>query len=338
MRAPDFWTTGAGPLPALLSPLGWLYAAGGRLERGLARPKRAEVPVICVGNLTSGGAGKTPVAMALGRRLAAAGHRPGFLTRGYGGRAPGPARVDPEAHSVAQVGDEALLLAGVAPTWIAKSRPQALRPIAEAGIDVIILDDGYQDPQLAHDLDLLVVDGETGFGNGLVIPAGPLREYVESGLARADAVIIMGEDRAGMAEKIRAARPGLPVLAARLAPGASAGALKGHRVYAFAGIGRPEKFEATLAEIGADVQGFEAFPDHHMYDAEEMERLLGTATALDARPVTTAKDLVRLPAEIRSRVAAVEVEAAFADDGALEALLNGVFSASAGPEARDRDG
>lgn len=338
MHAPEFWTTGAGPWPALLSPLAWLYDAGGRLERRFARPRQAGVPVICIGNLTAGGTGKTPLAIALGRGLAAAGHRPGFLTRGYGGRAPGPLRVDPAVHDASQVGDEALLLARAAPTWIAKKRRWALEPMAEAGIDVMVLDDGYQDPGLTHDLDLVVVDGETGFGNGCVIPAGPLRESLGSGLARADGAIVMGADHAHVAKAIRAARPGVPVIAARLAPGADAAALKGRRVYAFAGIGRPAKFEATLQEIGAELQGFEAFADHHRYTAEEIARLLGTAVAADAIPVTTAKDFVRLPAEARDRVTVVEVEAVFAEQAALTALLNGIFSPSAAPGAPDRGG
>ncbi len=336
MRAPEFWTTGAGPWPTLLSPLGWLYAAGGGLERRLARPFKAEIPVICVGNLTAGGTGKTPVALVLARLLAVDGRRPGFLTRGYGGRAPGPLRVDLAAHDASQVGDEALLLAREAPTWVAKTRRKAIRPMIAAGIDVMVLDDGYQDPALAHDLDLLVVDGETGFGNGRVIPAGPLRESIPSGLARADAVIVMGEDRAHVRERANAARPGLPVLAARLVPGRGAGALRQRRVYAFAGIGRPEKFEATLKEIGAELQALVAFEDHHRYTRAELDILLGAAIAADALAVTTAKDFARLPDDVRGRVEVVEVEAAFADEAALRALLSGVLSASAAPAAPDR--
>ncbi|MDH3241687.1 MAG: tetraacyldisaccharide 4'-kinase [Alphaproteobacteria bacterium] len=336
MRAPEFWTTGAGPWPALLSPLGCLYAAVGRIERGLVRPLRAPIPVLCVGNLTAGGTGKTPVALALARRLQAMGHNPGFLSRGYGGTAPGPLRVDPARHTAGQVGDEPLLLAARAPTWVARQRRAALDPMIEAGIDAVILDDGYQDPALGKDLALVVTDGETGFGNGRVIPAGPLRETVADGLARAGAVIIMGADRADVRERISEARPELPVIAASLVPDDAARALAGRRVYGFAGIGRPEKFAATLEEIGAEVQGFEAFSDHHPYSADDLFTLLGAAAAADALPVTTAKDWVRLPEEVRSKVTVVGVEAAFADADALDALLSAALAASAAPEAPDR--
>lgn len=336
MRAPEFWTTGAGPWPALLSPLGCLYAAGGRLERHLVRPLRPAIPVICVGNLTAGGTGKTPIALALARKLLAMGRTPGFLSRGYGGTAPGPLRVDPAVHAARQVGDEPLLLAARAPSWVARKRRAALPGMIEAGIDVAILDDGYQDPALAKDLALVVVDGETGFGNGRVIPAGPLRETAADGLARADAVIVMGEDRARVRELAGRTRPGLPVIAAALRPDDAARALAGRRVYGFAGIGRPEKFEATLKDIGADLQGFEAFPDHHPYSADDLMALLGTAVAADAQPVTTAKDWVRLPREAQEKVVVVGVEAVFEESGRIDALLNAAVSASAAPEAPDR--
>ncbi len=340
MRAPEFWTTGAGPWPALLSPLGCLYAAGGGLERRLARPLRAPVPVICVGNLTAGGTGKTPIALALALRLTDMGRNPGFLSRGYGGKAAGPLRVDPASHTADQVGDEPLLLAARCPTWVARDRRAAIGPVVAAGIDTVILDDGYQDPALAKDLALVVVDGATGFGNGRVIPAGPLRETVAGGLARADAVIVMGEDRAHAHERVSLAHPDLPVIDARLEPDEAARMLAGHRVYAFAGIGRPEKFEATLTEIGADLQDFIPFPDHHRYSADDLFTLLGAAAAADALPVTTAKDWVRLPQEAREKVTMVGVDAVFADADALDGLLSGVVSpmpASAAPAAPDRD-
>jgi tetraacyldisaccharide 4'-kinase len=334
MRAPEFWSTGAGPWPALLSPLGCLYAAGGRLERRLARPLRASIPVICVGNLTAGGTGKTPIALDIARRLAAMGRNPGFLSRGYGGKAPGPLRVDPASHTALQVGDEPLLLATRCPTWVAKDRRAALGAMEAAGIDTVIMDDGFQDPALAKDLSLVVVDGAAGFGNGRVIPAGPLRETVAGGLERADAVIIVGEDLAHARDQVRALRLDLPVIDARLEPDEAARALAGHRVFGFAGIGRPEKFEATLVEIGADIQGFTPFPDHHPYTGDELFSLLGAAAAADAMPVTTAKDWVRLPRKTREKVTMVGINAVFADEGALDALLNGAVSPAAASAAQ----
>ena len=336
MRAPEFWTSGRGPWPHLLAPAGWIYGAAGKLERILTRPRKTVIPIICVGNLTAGGTGKTPVALTLARILAPKGIAPGFLTRGYGGKARGPLAVDPDTHDAALVGDEALLLAATAPTWIADKRKTAIGGLIDAGIGCIVLDDGHQDPALAKDVSMVVVDGETGFGNGCCIPAGPLREPVGAGLARADAVIVMGEDRAGVRDQVARIRPALPVLAAHLVPSPGAADLKGRRVFAFAGIGRPEKFRATLLQIGADLQGFRAFPDHHPYSADEISLLLGAAKATDALAVTTAKDRVRLPAPARAEVTVVEVAAVFDDEAALWALMGAAVSPWVAPEEPDQ--
>jgi tetraacyldisaccharide 4'-kinase len=334
MRAPDFWTTGAGPWPYLLTPAGWIYGAVGAIERTLTRPHKTGLRVICIGNLTAGGTGKTPVAIRLSRLLAAKGATPGFLSRGYGGSASGPLKVDPSRIDAAAVGDEALLLAQAAPTWIANKRRTAIPDITREGVDHIIMDDGFQDPALAKDISLLVVDSETGFGNGRCIPAGPLREPLATGLARAEGVVLMGDDRARTAEQITAQAPDLPVFAARLVPGGDAARFKDRRVFAFAGIGRPEKFRATLEELGADIQGFRPFPDHHSYGADEITRLLGDAKAADAMAVTTAKDWVRLPKAVREQVEMVEVEAVFADEAGLMALILPPSSPSDRPEAQ----
>lgn len=335
MRAPEFWTTGKGPWPQLLAPAGWVYGALGTLERSLVPPLRARIRVICVGNLTAGGTGKTPVAIAIARLLARTGETAAFIAHGYRSTASGPVKVDPFRHEAAWVGDEALLLAAVAPTWVAQNRRAAIAGPVATGIGTAILDDGHQDPSLVKNLSLVVVDGEVGFGNRRCIPAGPLREPVRTGLARADATIVMGADRAGVAGTVEALAPGLPVLFARLAPSAAAAGLEGRRVFAFAGIGRPAKFRATLEEIGADIQGFRAFPDHHPYGAEEVAVLIGEAMAADALPVTTAKDRVRLPPSARERVTAVEVEAVFEDEARLMALIDRTAAASGSREAQD---
>ncbi len=326
MRAPEFWTTGAGPWAYLLAPAGWIYGTAGALERRFTEAHKAPLPVICVGNLTAGGTGKTPVALTLARLLGEAGIVPGFLSRGYRGRARGPLAVDPETHESVLVGDEALLLAARAPTWVADKRTDAVDSLAAAGVDCIILDDGYQDPTLAKDLSIIVIDGETGFGNGRCIPAGPLREPVSSGLARAGAVIIMGTDRAKVGDSVAALGLDLPVLSAHLRPTQAATELRGRRVFAFAGIGRPEKFRATLLEIGADIQGFQSFPDHHPYSADELSLLLDEAKAADALAVTTAKDAMRLPTSTRDEFAVVEVEAVFDDEAKFSALISAVIS------------
>jgi len=318
MRAPEFWSTG-GALSTLLTPLGAVFDLAGRLRRTWVRPVRPPIPVICVGNLVAGGAGKTPVAIALLSALTARGRAPHALSRGYGGSETGPIRVDPTRHTAGQVGDEALLLAAIAPTWVARDRAAGALVIAAAGGDVIVMDDGFQNPALAKDLSLLVVDGEYGFGNERLIPAGPLRERVADGISRADAVVVLHPDELGLADRFSAR---LPVLRARLSPTADGARLAGKRVLAFAGIGRPKKFFATLDSLGAVLVGCRAFADHHRYRPTEIEELLERAESLDALPVTTEKDAVRLPPPLRSRVHVLAVTVGWLDAGALESLLD----------------
>jgi tetraacyldisaccharide 4'-kinase len=317
MRAPSFWAKG-GVVPAVLAPAAWAYDLAGRIMRASTRPYRAAVPVICVGNIVAGGAGKTPVALAIARRLSEMRRHPHFLTRGYGGRSTGPLRVERARHDAREVGDEPLLLARVAPTWVARDRPAGARAAVAAGADIVVMDDGLQNESLAKDLSLVVIDGGYGFGNGLVMPAGPLRETVASGLARAAAVVLVGEDTSG-AERTIAGRK--PVLRARLIPGAGAENLLDRDVVAFAGIGRPEKFFATLSEMGARVVATRSFADHHFYSADEIMRLIDVATAREALVVTTEKDAVRLPPEARPMVQVLAVELEWEAPDQIDALL-----------------
>jgi tetraacyldisaccharide 4'-kinase len=266
--------------------------------------------------LTLGGAGKTPLALALAEILAR--RRPHFLSRGYGGREAGPLKVDPSRHGAADVGDEPLLLAAAAPAWIARDRVAGAKAAVEAGAGVVILDDGFQNPFLAKDLAFLAVDGESGLGNGRVFPAGPLREPIAAALARAQAVVVIGEDRAGVARLV-AGR--CPVLGARLIPAPDAGRFAGARVYAFAGIGRPEKFFASLEAAGAEIAGRQSFPDHHPFSAAEIAELLAAAESAKAIPVTTAKDALRLPAAARDKVGVFAVRLAFDEPARIEAML-----------------
>ncbi|ALJ35869.1 tetraacyldisaccharide 4'-kinase [Azospirillum brasilense] len=322
MRTPGFWYGSGGAAGAALgwalAPLGALYGLAGRLRMAAGQPERAAAPVVCVGNLVAGGAGKTPVCIALAEALRARGIAPAFLTRGHGGREGGPLAVDLASHDSAAVGDEALLLAAHGPCWVARNRAAGARAAVAAGAAVLVMDDGFQNPGLAKDLSLIVVDGAVGFGNGHLIPAGPLREPVTRGLARAGAVVVLGEDRAGVECRVAGA---LPVLHARLEPAESARALAGQAVLAFAGIGRPEKFFATLEALGARVVERAAFADHHPYRPEEVMALVDRATALGAVPVTTVKDAVRLPEPLRALVRAVPVRAVWRDPAALDRLL-----------------
>jgi len=317
MKTPAFWYRPPGLASGLLNPLGRLYGASIQRRFHRARPYRAGVPVVCVGNLVAGGAGKTPVALAVADALRAAGLAPHFLTRGHGGREAGPLVVNPARHHAQAVGDEALLLASAGPTVVARDRAAGARALEAAGAGVIVMDDGFQNPRLTKNLSLVVVDGTAGFGNGRLIPAGPLREPVAQGLARADAVVIVGEDRTGVATL----SGGLPILYARLEPAADAHELSGRKVLAFAGIGRPQKFFTTLEDLGAEVVEHHAFADHHPYRADEVARLLDRARKLGAVPATTAKDAVRLPATARDRVTVVSVAVVWEEPGALDRLI-----------------
>lgn len=319
LKTPGFWYRPAGPRAWLLAPIGALYGWLTRCRLAVVRPQRAGVPVVCIGNLVAGGAGKTPVAIAVAEALAGRGRTVHFLTRGHGGTQRGPLAVDPARHTAADVGDEALLLAERAPTWVARDRAAGARAAAAAGAQVVVMDDGFQNPHLAKDLSLVVVDGSAGFGNGFQVPAGPLREPVARGLARADAVVVVGDDRAGIAARVAP----LGVLHARLQPDDTG--LSGRRVLAFAGIGRPEKFFATLRDVGADPVQTVAFADHYPYTAEEVRHLLERAETAQAIAVTTTKDAVRLPPTLRDRVRTLPVRAVWTDGEALDTLLDRLF-------------
>jgi tetraacyldisaccharide 4'-kinase len=326
MRTPEFWDdapgAGANILAGLLAPVGAALDAAGRVRRALAHPYRAAVPVICVGNLVVGGAGKTPVVLALIEVLRQAGVSPHVVMRGYGGRVAGPAQVDPAIHNADAVGDEALLAAAQAPTWVARDRAAGVRAAA-AGAGAVLLDDGFQNPSVVKDLSLLVVDAAYGFGNGRLLPAGPLRERIEAGLARADAIVLLDGDPIPNA----LAGATCPILRATLAP-VKGERFAGKRVVAFAGIGRPEKLFATLRRLGADLVAERAFPDHHRFSDGEIAALHAAAERERALLVTTAKDAARLRPDVRTGIAILEIRIDWRDEPALNALLARVLQAS----------
>ncbi len=314
MRAPEFWNH-QGIVPSILSPLGTLYGFSVQVKQARAHPYRANARVLCIGNLTAGGTGKTPVAIAAAKKLAARGLRIVFLTRGYGGHARGPVLVDPARHSAAEVGDEPLLLAAHGATIVARDRAKGAQLADALEANVIVMDDGFQNFSIRKDVSLIVVDAASGFGNGRMIPAGPLREPVERGLARADAVLLAGDGFP----------PFLPfhgpVLRTHLEP-TTPDMLKGRVAIAFAGIGRAEKFFDMLRGMGMELLGTRSFPDHHPFTTSELSELKRSAQAAGAILVTTQKDFVRIDQEARRDIVPVPVHAVFSDDAAFGCLLD----------------
>ncbi|MDG3041085.1 tetraacyldisaccharide 4'-kinase [Roseicyclus marinus] len=323
MRAPGFWHGDPGLLSAILSPLGLVYAGATRRRLAQGARLRVGVPVICVGNLNAGGTGKTPVVIALAERLRDRGIAAHAVSRGHGGTLAGPVRVDERRHGAAETGDEPLLLAAFLPTWVAKDRAAGAQAAVAAGAQVIVLDDGFQNPALAHDLSIVVVDAHIGFGNGRVIPAGPLREPVATGLARADLLLSIGDEAA---QARFAGRWGgglsLPHVTGRLDPLPMGLSMNGLPVLAFAGIGRPEKFFQTLKAMGADIRATHALSDHQPLSDALMTRMLREARAIGAQVVTTEKDAVRLPPNLRAQVMTVPVRLRIEDWTALAAALD----------------
>ncbi len=336
MRSPGFWypdtpsSRTAKAQQALLAPAAFIYASAAHLRQHMTAPERISVPVICIGNFTAGGAGKTPVAIAVCERLKALGEQPHFLSRGYGGSETGPLQVDPADHTAARVGDEPLLLAAHAPAWVARDRVSGALEAEQAGASVIVLDDGFQNPRLYKDMSLIVVDTGAGIGNGKVIPAGPLREPLHRALERATALVALGEGAlsGSLAEAI--GRQARPLFRAHLKPDpAASGDIPGQALVAYAGIGRPEKFFATLRSMGADITGIRAFADHHAFSERDAEALLQLAQDRHAKLITTQKDAMRLKAlrgpagkRLKEESLILPVSACFEDFSALDALLH----------------
>lgn len=322
MRAPEFWYT-APERPdiraRLLSPFGAIYAHA--TARRVAQPPevKTDCPVVCIGNLSVGGTGKTPTAISLASRIGEGVH---IVSRGYGGRAPGPLRVDERQHDAAEVGDEPLLLSAFAPTWVSRDRAAGARAAEKAGARAILLDDGFQNPSVAKNLSILVADAAQGFGNGRVLPAGPLREPVAAGMARANLVLTIGDhDAQARFTSNWGHAVTLPRVTGKLVPLPTGMPWDGLRVLAFAGIGHPEKFFRTLRGMGANLVRAEPLDDHQPLTEALMKRLEIEAKALSAQLVTTEKDAVRLPQSFRQKVLTLPVRLEIDDDAALSKAL-----------------
>lgn len=327
IEAPRFWWLQRLSVPALLlSPIAGLYGAvAGRRMRG-APKATAPVPVVCIGNYVVGGAGKTPTALAIARIARGMGLKPGFLTRGYGGKAPPPLLVDPALHGATEVGDEALLLAAAGPVVVSPDRPAGLPLLAEQGVDLIIMDDGFQNPSLRKDLTLIVVDGTAGIGNGRVIPSGPLRAPLRTQIVRSDAVVVVGPGKAGDRMVRRIARAGRIVLRGAITPAVQRD--WGERSFlAFAGIGRPEKFFNTLDRAGVPLADVKGFPDHHLYSEDDARKLLARAEQEGLDLITTSKDHARLArldgerAKLREKVVVFDVAMTFENEDRIAGLI-----------------
>jgi len=318
--APAFWSHD-GALARALSPLSSIGAA--LTARRVARPGwRAPVPVVCCGNVTLGGAGKTTLVLDLAHRLSD--HEVHILLRGYGGASRGVHRVAP-GDPASLVGDEALLLAQAAPTWTGADREASARAALRTGAKILLMDDGLQNPGLSKTCSILVIDGRTGFGNGRVLPAGPLREPVGAAAARCHVAVLIGADMTDAVSKLPAT---LPVLRADLVQDPSIAALAGRRAVAFAGIALPEKFFDPLREAGVILLAARPFPDHHAYTARELDKLMAEARDRHAVLVTTPKDAVRLPPAVREQVTVIGVSLKWREPAEIDQLLERVVAAT----------
>ena len=320
MRPPLFWYRDKSLLSFLLAPLGAIYAAATARRVRQVPKHKATVSVICIGNINAGGTGKTPTAIALTQRLIEMGQTPHIVSRGYGGALTGPVLVSPAKHEANDVGDEPLLLAEFAATWVSKDRAAGVKAAEDAGASVILLDDGFQNPSVFKDISIVTVDAVKGFGNGCTLPAGPLREPAKRGLARADAMLVIGPKHAR-----KAFQPTLPSSCARLDGQLDALPTgmpwQGQRVLAFAGIGHPEKFFATLKGLGADVVRGEALNDHQPFTEALLTRLETEARTRGLNLVTTEKDAVRLPDAFRAKVSVLPVRLSVTDWSPLDEKL-----------------
>ncbi|MGV6839852.1 MAG: tetraacyldisaccharide 4'-kinase [Planktomarina sp.] len=320
MKTPAFWYKNWSIWALLLSPLGALYAAG--TTRRLRKAKdayNAKLPVLCIGNINAGGTGKTPTVSALAMRLTERGKKPVILSRGHGGNQIGPLHVDPAKHTADDVGDEPILLSGFAPVVVSKSRAEGARFIESMGADVILMDDGFQSPDLKIDASIIVVDAQRGFGNGKCIPAGPLREPARTGLPRGDLLLTIGPKSAQ--DKFDCNVP-IPRIQGVLKPLETGMPWGGMPAYAFAGIGHPEKFFNTLKAAGVDLRGTQALADHQPISRALFDRMKKSATAAGAQLLTTEKDAARLPADLRPLVLPFPVRLHLGDWSAIDDMLD----------------
>lgn len=323
MKTPNFWYKNLNLFSYILLPLSLLYMLAVTLYKRTCKTQSFTIPIICVGNLTAGGTGKTPATMAIAERLKSMGHKPHIVSRGYGGSEKGPLRVDERLHEASEVGDEPLLLSHFAPTWVSKKKTRGVKAAIDAGADSIILDDGFQNMSIRKNLSIIVADTDLGFGNGHIIPAGPLRETITSGLNRMDLLISVGstESQEKFREKYKYFISKKDHIQANIVPILTGLDWKGLRVFAFAGIGNPEKFFNTLRSLGADVVLTKKLADHKRFDDKLLSRLSKEAIKLNAQLVTTEKDAIRLPLTFRDKILTLPIRLEINKWGLLDEAL-----------------
>ena len=301
MKTPRFWKD-KNLISTLLLPLGWIYSGLTAARLKFKKSGKVKIPVICLGNITAGGSGKTPTAVTLAKLLQKEGYHPYFVSRGYGGKLSGIIVTKDSAYTATEVGDEPLLLSRTAPVSINPNRYQAALKAQEQGADILIMDDGFQNPTLKKDISLLIIDGGFGFGNQRPLPSGPLRENLQSGLKRANAALILGEDKTNCAQEMK----NLPLFYGKIKE--IEPRIKPTQAIAFAGIGRPEKFYQSLENCGIKIISRHDFPDHHFYTEKELQTLLTEAQEKKAELYTTAKDIVKIPLPLRPKFKVLEIE------------------------------
>ena len=325
LKTPSFWyrrLSSAAPLCELaLTPLSWIYSAGHRINTAYRKSQKANIPVICVGNLVAGGSGKTPVAISLMQLLSSGklAQKPHFLTRGYGGSKKGPLLVDYFKNKAQEIGDESLLLAKTAFTILSTDRPAGANLAEEKGADMIVMDDGLQNLSLHKDISFVVIDGASGFGNGKLLPAGPLRETFQEGFAKANAFVLIGSDKTGVVDLLPKDKP---VFYAHVEVPEDQKPPTTKPYIAFAGLGRPEKFYHLLQKLHYDIVGWHPFPDHYVYKPEDIYQLIEEAKTKNATLITTEKDFMRLPEEDwRTDIIQLPIELVWEDDKAILAFM-----------------
>lgn len=312
--SPKFWSDENSKLVKVLDPISKLYSFVSNVRLNSVVPVKADVPVVCIGNVVLGGAGKTPTVELVCDLLREKFNSPHILTAGYGGYLKNVVRVDPQLHSYLQVGDEALLSAAVAPTWIGKNRVNSGKAAVLSGADVLVMDDGFQNNSIEKDLKILVIDSKQAFGNGHLFPAGPLRESAASGITKSDMVLIIGDKNDELEKQVTAVKSSIPIFRAKMEV-SNPVAVENNRVVGFCGLGYPLKFKKTLIDCGYEVVDFVSFSDHHPYTITEIQKLISGAKSVNATLVTTMKDFVKVPAVFKNEMSVITIKLVTEDDG-----------------------